>query len=164
MMVLPGFFTMSGRQARVTRMRPRKFDSTMASQSSSLPSATVSIPCAPPALLTNTSSLGVSSLIHSTHAFTLSVQATSSSWKWADAAPSFSHSAATASSRSMRRAPITIFAPSRAKCRAPSAPNPAEAPVMKTHLSLRDVFMRGPMMAAALPKVNFFSTGPMHLQ
>ena len=78
MMELPGFLTRSGKAARVMRNTPSTFVCIMNSQSSSLPSATLSRPFAPPALLMSTSSLSVCWRANSAKAFTLGVEDTSS--------------------------------------------------------------------------------------
>src|SRR5690349_12270497 len=106
----------------------------MVSQSSSLPVATGSRPCAPPALFISTSTFGVKERIQEVNSSTLEVFETSRKWDCAAGEPSSLHSAAIASIRSERRAPRMSLQPSRAKALAEAAPNPAEAPVIKTHL------------------------------
>src|SRR5438093_1873282 len=147
-MLLPGLDVSSGRQARVMRSRPSTLVCTMNSQSSSLPSATVSRPLAPPALLMSTSSLPVKPRDHFTNSFTLAVEATSSECAWAAGAPVLRHSVATCWRRSMRRAPSSKLAPSRANARAAAAPKPLEAPVIKTHLAVRGDGITGRDLAA----------------
>jgi hypothetical protein len=80
----PGLFNISGSAARVTRSTPSTLVCNIVSQSSSLPSATVSSPSAPPALLIRTSSLPlffealIFSAAHFMNSFTLEVLLTSS--------------------------------------------------------------------------------------
>jgi len=134
---LPGLFTISGSTARVTRSKPSTLDWNMVSQSSSRPVATVSRPCAPPALLRSTSTLEVFERTHSANFSTLAVLLTSSAWP----APGRRISAAIFSRRSARRAPSNSWQPWVAKARAAASPKPLEAPVINTHLPDRDAII-----------------------
>src|SRR5437868_11042547 len=135
MIVAPGFFTMSGSKALVTRSTPSTLVCIMNSQSSSLPSATLSKPFAPPALLMRTSTLSVLLRTHLPNCSTELVWATSSARDSADVAPALTACAVTSLSRSRRLAPSKTLDPSTPKAHAAAAPKPLEAPVMTTHLS-----------------------------
>src|SRR5258706_2005159 len=72
---------------------------------------------------------------------TLAVLPTSRKWKWVSEVPAFWASAATCFRRSTRRAPSKSLDPSLANERAAAAPNPLEAPVIRTHLSFKEYCM-----------------------
>ena len=123
-MVLPASLGIMGRMARVTRSSPSTLVCSMASQSSSRPAATVSSPCAPPALLMSTSTALVRLRAHCAKSSTLAVLVTSRLWHSAWGAPAW---------RAFKVVRYKDAAAQQA-ARTAAAPKPLEAPVIKTHL------------------------------